>query len=88
MTECLERVKHRHNVGVTQASHEEEQCRDIVRCEHFRELLSMLAAKEEILLKLILLQESEGEILMDDLEADIVKMVDYHDNVDLPLKSP
>ncbi len=36
----------------------------------------------------MLLKESEEEILMNELEADIVKTVDYHDHVNLPLESP
>ncbi len=57
---------------------EEELCKDIVNCEYSTELLSMLAAMQENLLKLMLLKEIEEEILMDELEVDIVKMVDYH----------
>ncbi len=35
----------------------------------------------------MLLKEIEEEIPMDELEADIVKTVDYHDNVILPLEN-
>ncbi len=35
----------------------------------------------------MLLKESEEEILMNELEADIVKL-DYHDHVNLRLESP
>ncbi len=58
---------------------EEELCKDIVSCEHLTELLSMLAAKEENLLKLMLLKETKDETLMDEPEVDTVKMADYHD---------
>ncbi len=57
-----------------------------VNCEHLTELLSMLAAKEENHLKLILMKEVEEEVPMDGLEAGIVKMVDYH-HVILSLES-
>ncbi len=36
----------------------------------------------------MLLKETEEEIQMDELEVDIVKTVDFHDNVISPLKSP
>ncbi len=48
----------------------------------------MLAAEEEILLKLMLLKAIEEETPVDELEADIVKTVDYSDNIKLPLESP
>ncbi len=41
----------------------------------------MLPAKEENLLELMLPNEMEEEISMDELEADIVKMEDYHDSI-------
>ncbi len=41
----------------------------------------MLAAKENNLLKLMLLKENEEEIPMDELRGDIIKMVDYHNNI-------
>ncbi len=48
----------------------------------------MLAAKEKNLLNLMLLKEIQDEMLMDKLGADIVKTVNYRDNVILPLESP
>ncbi len=36
----------------------------------------------------MLLKEIEEETPVDELEADIVKTVDYSDNVKLPLESP
>lgn len=58
---------------------EEETSKDDVSCDRVRELLSMLSMKETTLLELD--KEFEEEILMDDLEADIVKTVDYHDQL-------
>ncbi len=58
---------------------QEKLCKDTVSYEHLIELLSMLAAKEENLLKLMLLKEIVEEILTDQLEADIVETVEYHD---------
>ncbi len=50
------------------------------------ELLSVLAAKGENLLKLMLQKEIDDEIPME-TGADIVKTVDYHDVI-LSLESP
>ncbi len=79
MTECLQDWKkdvklelyerHTKLLGAV----EEKLCVDTVSCEHLTELLSMLAAKEENLQKLMLLKETEEESMMDKLEADIVK---------------
>ncbi len=66
---------------------EEEGCKDAVSCEHLTELLSMLAAKKENLLKLILLKDIEEETTTDEREADIIKTVDYDDNFILPLEN-
>ncbi len=56
--------------------------------EHWKELLSMWAAMEENLMKLVFFKKTEEEVPMDELEVDIVKMIDYHYNVILPLESP
>ncbi len=55
--------------------------------EHWIELLSTLAAKEENFLKSALPKETEEEIPMDELEADIVKTTDYHDSIILLMES-
>ena len=86
MTERLQRLKQKR--GVVRASTtkllrviEEETSQDDVSCDRVRELLSMLSVKEANLLELQ--KEIEEDIPMDELEADIVKTVDYQDNITL-----
>ncbi len=67
---------------------EEELCKDTVSCERLTELLSMLEAKKENLLKLMLLKKLGDEIQMDELEADIKKTMNYDDHIIIPLESP
>ncbi len=57
---------------------EEKLWKDTISCEYLK-LLSMLSAKKDNLMELMLLKENEEEIPMDELEADIEKRVDYHD---------
>ncbi len=66
---------------------DEELCKDTLSCEHLAELLAMLTAKKENHQKLMLLKETEKETQMDELEADIVKTVNYHDGIS-SLESP
>ncbi len=85
--QCLQRLKQRRNVLLYELDTnllravKEELCKDTVSNEHLIELLSMLAAKKENLLKLILLTEIKEKLPMNELEEDIVKTVDYHDNI-------
>ncbi len=48
----------------------------------------MLEAKKENLLKLTLLKKLGDEIQMDELEADIIKTMNYDDHIIIPLESP
>ncbi|KAK0137861.1 Pro-Pol polyprotein [Merluccius polli] len=86
MTEHIQRLKQRR--GVLRASTtkllkiiEEETGKDNVSCDRLRELLSMLSSKQHDLLDLN--REIETEIPMDELQADLIKSVDYQDNVNL-----
>lgn len=86
MTERLQTLKQRRGVVRASATKllrtiEEEICKDDVSCDCLRELLSMLSVKETNLRELE--REIEVEILMDELEGDIIKTVDYQDNVNL-----
>ncbi len=54
-----------------------------MRFERLREPMSMLSVREENLLKLMLLKENEEEIPMNELRGDIIKMVDYHDSINV-----
>ncbi len=74
MTNCLKRLNQRHNVTLQLYKRhmkflqavEEELCRTL-SCEHLTELLSMLAAKKENHLELMLLKEIEEDTTMDEL---------------------
>ncbi|XP_054628394.1 uncharacterized protein LOC129179316 [Dunckerocampus dactyliophorus] len=86
MAEHLQRLKQKR--GVLRASTtkllraiEEETCKDDASCDRLGELLSMLAEKETNLKELE--RDIEVNIPFDELEADMIKTVDYKDNINL-----